>query len=142
MFTVKLLHLGFMALWVSGLFLLPRLYAAHAGAGEHADDHYFNRKAQLLYFWIMTPSAVLAVVMGTVLLFDGFSGAWLPAKLALVALLVLVHAYWGNLLQHLAHGKSRHRPWVFHLMVWVPLPLVMAIIALAAGKPQALPPIG
>ena len=139
MFYVKLLHLLFLGIWLGGFFLLPRMFAEHAARTPHADDHLFNRWAQLLFFWVMTPSAILAVAMGTVLLFSGFQGAWLPAKLGLVVLLVLTHVYWGNLLQHLAHGDSRHRPWVFHVMAWLPLPVVMAILALAAAKPQAWP---
>lgn len=142
MFAAKFLHLTFLLLWMSGLFLLPRLYAEHARLGGQSDDHYFNRKAQILYFWIMTPAAVLTVAMGGVLLFDGFSGAWLPVKLALVSVLVVVHVFWGNLLQHLAHGNSRHPSWLFHVLVWLPLPLVAAIVALAAGKPAVLPLLG
>ena len=140
MFYVKMLHLAALTAWIGGLLLLPRLFAAHAAqsAGQ-SHDRYFNLKAQVLYFRVVTPAAVLAVAMGTVLLFGGFSGAWLPLKLVLVAMLVLLHVYLGSLLQHLVHGDSRHPPFLFHLMVWAPLPLAGAIVALAAAKPQAWP---
>ena len=140
MFYVKMLHLGALAVWLGGLLLLPRLFAAHAAsAAGQAHDTYFNLKAQVLYFRVVTPAAVLTVAMGTVLLVAGFDGAWLPLKLVLVAGLVLLHVYLGSLLQHLVHGDSRHPPLVFHLMVWAPLPLAGAIVALAAAKPHSWP---
>lgn len=143
-FWIKFFHIAAMAVWFSGLFFLPRVFVAHPKDGEHAEEHArFNAIAKSLYFGVMTPAAVVTVFLGIVLiLVYGFSGAWLPAKLLLVTLAVLLHVYLGGMLVDMRRGQVRRHVMVCKLLNWTPLPLLLAIAALAAMKPGALPILG
>lgn len=148
-FWLKFFHIGAMAVWFTGLFFLPRLFIARVGANADADtgadadaQRGLNATGKTLYFGVMTPAAVITVVLGIVLIGYGFQGPWLPAKLALVALAVLVHLYFGQLLVDLSRGHARHSSAFYRVLNWVPLPLLIGIAALAAAKPGSLPPLG
>lgn len=141
-FWLKFFHIAAMAVWFTALFFIPRLFIAHAARGDEADTAHLNALGKTLYFVIMTPAAVVTVVLGTILIGYGFSGPWLPAKLALVALAVLLHLYFGQLLIDISRGRARHGPWLYRTLNWVPLVLFLGIAALAAAKPGALPPLG
>lgn len=149
-FWLKFFHIAAMAVWFTGLFLLPRLFIARLRADDaqrdaNADEETqarLNALGKSLYFGLMTPAAVLTVALGIGLIGYGFEGPWLPAKLALVALAVLLHLYFGQLLVDLSRGHTRHGRAFYRLLNWLPLPLLIAIAALAAAKPGALPPLG
>lgn len=134
-FWLKLLHIAAMAVWFTGLFLLPRLLVPSARGTRPAQPE----PARTLYFGVMTPAAVATIVLGILLLTRGFAGAWLPAKLALVCIAVLLHVYCGKLLLEQAQGHGKVTVWSW-LLAWAPLPLLLAITALAAAKPGTLPP--
>ena len=134
-FWLKLLHIAAMAVWFTGLFFLPRLLVESVRATE---DQARPALGRTLYFAIMTPGAVVTVVLGILLLTRGFEGAWLPAKLALVSIAVLLHVYYGKLLMQ-PRGAEGAAP-AHALLAWLPLPLLLAIAALAAAKPGTLPP--
>jgi len=91
---------------------------------------------------VATPAGVATVVFGTALLFQGFDGAWLPAKLGLVALAVLLHVYDGHLLYTVGRGHGPPGRFVLALLHGAPLLLLLAIAALAAAKPAVLAPPG
>lgn len=142
-FWLKFFHIVAIAVWFTGLFFLPRLFAArHRGEGD-ADQAYFNPVANALFFRLATPAAVIAVALGMALIAYGPSGAWLAMKLVLVSLAVLLHLYFGLLLYELGHGRDRHGPAFYRVTGWLPLLLLLAIAALTAAKPQTvgdLPP--
>jgi len=133
-FWLKFFHIAAMAVWFTGLFFLPRMFILRVQAGDAADLGEFQATGRTLYFGIMTPAAVITVTLGTVLLSFGFTGAWLPIKLILVALAVLLHLYLGQLL-HALSGRVRHGVMVYRMINWCPLLLLLAIAALAAAKP-------
>jgi len=139
-FWLKFFHITAMAVWFTGLFLLPRVFIASC----RTDPDYTQLKsiARTLYFGLMTPAAAITIVLGTVLLSFGFEGAWLPAKLVLVAGAVLLHVYYGQLVIYLARDAVPRRPWVYRVLNWSPLLLALCIVALAAFQPRALPPLG
>ena len=139
-FWLKFFHIAAMAVWFTGLFFLPRMFIVRVQAGDTADLGELQAMGKTLYFGIMTPAAVLTVTLGTVLLAYGFTGAWLPIKLSLVAMAVLLHLYLGQLLYDLGRGEVRHGVLVYRIINWSPLLLLLAIAALAAAKPLALVP--
>lgn len=138
--ALTLLHVSAMSVWLAGLFFLPRLCLAQA-RGPQAEQERMAGLAARLYRGVMTPAAILTVAFGLALIGWGFEGAWLPAKLLLVAATVLLHVYQGSLLAR-PGDVVRHRPLLYRLLGWAPLLLVLAIAALAAAKPRALPPLG
>lgn len=141
-FWWKFLHIAAMATWFTGLFLLPRLFIAGVQDEDGAGSARLNAIGKTLYFGVMTPGAIFTVVLGIVLLGYGFDGAWLPAKLALVTLAVLLHVYFGQLLLDLSAGRARHSPFFYGVLNWIPLFLLLGISALVAAKPRELPPLG
>lgn len=130
-----------MAVWFGGLLLLPPLLASRPQARGPAADHW-GATGKTLFFHLMTPAAVLTIVFGTALLGYGFDGAWLPAKLALVAIAVLLHVYFGMQLVALWKGRASPATLSQRLAGWVPALLLLLIAALAAAKPVRLPPLG
>lgn len=146
-FWLKFFHIAAMAVWFTGLFFLPGLFIASertSRSGEGRDDEppHLHAIGKALYFQIMTPAAVITVVLGIVLIAFGFQGPWLLAKLALVAVAVLLHLYFGQLLVDLSRGHTRHGIAFYRVLNWLPLPLLLCIAALAAVQPASLPPLG
>lgn len=141
-FWLTFAHIAAMAVWFAGLFLLPRLLIAHAHAGGAGGIDESRATGGMLYFHVMTPAAVITIVLGTALLAYGFEGAWLPAKLAIVTLVVLLHVYLGQLLLDSWTRQAAHTALFYRVLNWIPLVLLLGIAALAAAKPAALPPLG
>ncbi len=136
MLWIKALHIVFIVTWFAGLFYLPRLYVYHAMAEDGASIERFKIMERKLYFGIMTPSAVLAVVFGVWLwLGYDFSGGWLHAKLALVALLIAYHLWCGRLLRDFKHGRNRKSHVWFRWFNEFPVLLLLAIVILVVVKP-------
>lgn len=132
---LKLLHIAFVSFWLAGALYLPQLLRSFRKSDEDRDTERLITLARRLYFGIMTPSAIVAVILGAVLIFFGFEGGWLPVKLSLVLALVLFHLYCGRLLllqeKHaLSHGSA-----YLGALTLVPVPLFVAIVALAVTKP-------
>lgn len=142
-FWLKVVHIAAVMLWFTGLFLLPRLFINRVNAREATDHVRLNRIGKSLYFGVMTPAGVMAVLAGILLIVGyGFQGDWLPAKLGLVSLVVLLHVYFGQLLLDLGRGHTRHGNFFYAILNWSPLLLFLGIAALTAVKPGSLPPSG
>jgi putative membrane protein len=136
MLWLKALHLVFMVTWFAGLFYLPRLFVYHALSQDPLSRERFKVMERKLYWGIMTPGAVLTIVFGAWLwLGFGFSGTWLTAKLALVALLVAYHAWCGKLLLDLRAERSTKSHLWFRWFNEVPVVILFAIVFLAVFKP-------
>ena len=136
MLWLKSLHIVFMVTWFAGLFYLPRLFVYHALSQDPMSRERFKVMERKLYWGIMTPGAVLTVVFGAWLwLGFGFSGTWLTAKLALVALLVAYHSWCGKLMLDLRAERSTKSHLWFRWFNEVPVVILFAIVFLAVFKP-------
>ena len=133
--TLKALHIIFVVSWYGGLFYLPRMFVNLAMAETQVEKDRLNLMARKLYRF-MTPLGVLALAFGTWLwLGYGFAGAWLDAKLALVAVLVAYHLYCGHLVKRFAAGQN-HRSHVFYR--WfneLPVLILFIVVFLVVLKP-------
>ncbi len=142
-FWLKVLHILAMTIWFAGLFFLPRLFVARHRRELDSDDEYWNPVTNTLFFWIMTPAAIVTILAGMVLIAWNPYGAWLVIKLVVVALAVLMHLYFGLLLYELGQDRDRHGPFFYRLVGWVPLVFLLGIAALTGAKPSTvgdLPP--
>ena len=134
---LKLLHISAVILWCGALLYLPLAVAATGGAhhrrpvalGEPGDEI-----LRALFIWGATPAALLAIGSGTLIfVWQGTLGAWLLAKLALVALLVLGHASFGLFILRLERKEGARRAAL--AVGTLLLPLLLAIAWLVLAKP-------
>jgi len=137
MLWVKALHIVFVITWFAGLFYLPRLFVYHAMAEDAASRERFKIMERKLYRGIMTPSAVLAVALGTWLWLGWFRGAsgWLHAKIALVLLLIAYHLWCGALLRAFAAERNRRSHVWLRWFNEVPVVILIATVLLVVLKP-------
>ena len=136
MLWIKALHIIFMVTWFAALFYLPRLFVYHAMSDDAVSIERFKIMERKLFFGIMTPGALLTIVFGTWLWLDyGFSGGWLHAKLALVAVLVAYHGYCGKLLVDFKHDRNRHGHVFYRWLNEFPVILLFAVVILVVVKP-------
>jgi putative membrane protein len=136
MLWVKALHIVFVVTWFAGLFYLPRLFVYHAMAEDAVSRERFKVMERKLFWGIMTPSGALTLVFGTWLWLGwGFSGAWLQAKLALVAALVAYHLWCAKLmLDFRAERNTRSHVWLRWFNEF-PVLVLFAVVFLVVLKP-------
>ena len=137
MLLVKSLHLIFMVTWFAGLFYLPRLFVYHAQSSDRISIERFKVMERKLYWGIATPGGVLTLVFGLWLWLGWFQGAggWLHAKLALVAVLVVYHAWCGKLMLDLRNERNTKSHVWFRWFNEFPLVILVAVILLVVFKP-------
>ena len=136
MLWVKSLHIIFMVTWFAGLFYLPRLFVYHALSDDRASQERFKVMERKLYYGIMAPGAVLTILSGLWLwLGYGFSGGWLHAKLALVAVLVAYHLWCGKLLIDFKHDRNGKSHVWFRWFNEFPVLILFAAVILVVVKP-------
>ncbi|RMD70527.1 MAG: protoporphyrinogen oxidase HemJ [Gammaproteobacteria bacterium] len=140
MLWIKAFHIVFMVTWFAGLFYLPRLFVYHAMSADDISIERFKVMEKKLYYGIMTPGAVLTVLLGVWMLWayawEAYKGSgWLHAKLALVALLVLYHLYLGKLLRDFQRDRNRHGHAFYRVINELPALLLVGIVVLVVVKP-------
>jgi putative membrane protein len=134
---LKTLHIVFVVSWFAGLFYLPRIYVNLADVQDTATrERLLLMARKLLRF--MTGLAFLAVALGMVL-WGGYgvgrNAGWMHAKLVLVLGLIVYHAYCAVLYGRFADGgNTRSHVW-FRWFNEIPVLALLAIVALAVGKP-------
>ena len=135
---IKAFHIIFVTTWFAGLFYLPRLFVYHAMSEDTTSTARFKIMERKLFYGIMTPSAVLAILLGIWALYQMpgylFSN-WMIFKLILVGLLVIYHFSCGLIIKNFNEDKN------FHSHVWyrwfneAPVLALVAIVILAVIKP-------
>src|SRR5918996_650024 len=112
MLWIKAFHVVFMVTWFAGLFYLPRLFVYHALSDDATSTARFKIMERKLFWGIMTPSAILTVLLGLSLLIMNWpvyqSAGWMHAKLSLVVLLIFYHLWCGRLMLDFRHDRNRH----------------------------------
>jgi putative membrane protein len=134
---LKTLHIVFVISWFAGLFYLPRIFVNLADVEDPATrERLLLMARKLLKF--MTGLGFLAVAFGMVL-WGGYevgrNAGWMHAKLVLVLGLVAYHAYCAILYGQFAQGRNTRSHVWFRWFNEVPVLMLVAIVALAVGKP-------
>ena len=137
MLWIKSLHVVFVTAWFAGLFYLPRILVnlALENDGDAAAYARLITMARKLYRF-MTLLAVPALGFGLWLwLVYGIAGAWLHAKLALVAVLIGYHHACGSLLAKFEEKRNtRSHAW-FRWFNEIPVIVLLLVVILVVVKP-------
>ncbi len=133
----KSLHIIFVVTWFAGLFYIVRLFVYHAEADEKPEParsvliEQYKLMEWRLWYIITWPSMILALAFGIWMLFlvPGYLNmGFMHVKLALVALLVIYHAYCHFQFQKLQSGIISLSSTGFRLLNEAPTLLLIAIV--------------
>ena len=96
----------------------------------------FKIMERKLFWGIMTPSGILALVLGTWLwLGYGFDGGWLYTKLFLTLILIAYHAWCGKILFDFKHDRNTKSHVWYRWFNEFPVLILLAAIILVVLKP-------
>jgi protoporphyrinogen IX oxidase len=132
---IKAFHIIFVTSWFAGLFYLPRLFVNHAMETNTDALARLSLMEQKLYKF-MAPLALLALIFGVWLwLGYGITGAWLHAKLLLVAGLVAYHFYCGKIMCDFASGRNKRSHVWYRWFNEIPVIVLLLVVILVVVKP-------
>ncbi len=135
MLWIKAFHIIFVTSWFAGLFYLPRLFVNHAMETNPQALLRLELMEHKLYRFMM-PLAVLALFFGLWLwLGYGITGAWLQAKLVLVAGLVAYHFYCGKLMRDFQSGNNKRSHVWYRWFNEAPVIVLFIVVILVVVKP-------
>lgn len=139
MLWVKAFHLVAVVSWFAGLFYLPRLFVYHASSHDSVSIERFKIMERKLYRGIMTPAAIVAVLLGGWLV--SFSpeyylkAGWFHAKLTLVVLLLGYHHACGRLLKKFAEDRNTRSETFYRWFNEFPVVVLIGVAILVIVKP-------
>ncbi len=139
MLWFKALHIISVVCWFAGLFYLPRLFVYHALSHDEISNERFKIMERKLYRGIMTPSALLTVIFGGILI--GYNAAyymtvgWIHAKLFLVAVLLVFHLQCWQHLKNFRDDKNTKDHIYFRWFNEVPTFVLIVVVILVVVKP-------
>jgi protoporphyrinogen IX oxidase len=137
---LKAFHIIAMVTWFAGLFYLPRLFVYHSSCDDQVSKDRFKIMEHKLYYLIMTPGAIVTVVLGLWMIsIYGFEillkWHWLQVKLVFVALLLGYHDYCGRLIKDFANDNNQHSEKFYRMINEVPVIPLIIIIIMAVVRP-------
>lgn len=139
---IKALHIIAMVAWFAGLFYLPRLFVYHADAKDKISIERFKLMEYRLYYYIMTPAALLTLFFGFILFSSAAhyyaTATWMHLKLGLVTLLILFHLYCGKCLRDFKYDNNEHSTLFYRWLNEFPTLLLIAIVIIAEVHPFTL----
>ena len=137
MLWIKTFHIVLVASWFAGLFYLPRIFVNLAMETEPAAQRRLLTMARKL-FRFMTFIAVPALACGLwlwLVVGIGRGQGWIHAKVGVVVLLVLYHAYCGRLLHVFERGENHRSHRWYRFFNELPVLGLVAAVALVVIKP-------
>lgn len=142
MLWMKAFHIIAMVAWFSGIFYLPRLFVYHSEVPiqESAGQQRFKTMERRLFWGIMTPSALITLLLGVGLMHSmHFSfqhpPLWLAWKLGLVALLIGYHFYCGLLVRKFSLNQNCHSACFYRWFNEFPVLILVGTVCLVVLKP-------
>jgi len=137
MLWIKSLHIVLVASWFAGLFYLPRIFVNLAMETEPAATARLLVMARKL-FRFMTFIAVPALACGLWLFLVvgiGQGQGWMHAKLGIVVLIIIYHAYCGVLLRTFARGENKRSDKWYRMFNELPVLGLLGATLLVVVKP-------
>ncbi len=145
---LKALHIIFVVTWFAGLFYMPRLfiYATEAGTKPELEQQILREQffimMKRLWYGITWPSAVLTLILGVYVMFEGGwnralfdeAGRWLLVKLCFVVLLYVYHFSIHKIFRQEMRGEFRYSSQKLRMWNEVATVFLIAIVMLAVVK--------
>lgn len=132
-------HLIAVVCWFAGIFYLPRLFVYHADTQDAAGIERFKIMERKLYRGIMTPAAVVAVLLGGILLVDGWqfykTQGWMHAKLGLAVLLIGYHYFCYLYYKAFQKDENKKTGTFFRWFNEFPVFLLVGIVIMVIVRP-------
>ena len=145
---LKALHIIFVVTWFAGLFYMPRLFIYNTEANEKDEPvrtalhEQFAVMMKRLWFGITWPSAILTLILGLSVLFDGGwntilfteQARWLLVKLCFVLLLYVYHFSIHKIYKQQIKGVFKYSSQQLRIWNEVATIFLVAIVMLATVK--------
>lgn len=137
---LKAIHIIAAFAWMAGMFYLPRLYVYHAQVGPKTPQaELFKVMERRLLTVIMNPAMIVTVVLGLWLTYGAdavdWRAGWVHAKIALVVLLLLIHALLAKWRKDFEADVIPHSERFFRIINEAPTLLLIGIVLLVVVRP-------
>ena len=142
MLWVKAFHVMAVIAWFAGLFYLPRLFVYHCLAnaeGDKTGSERFKIMERKLYRGIMTPSMIVALVLGLWMLaerWDSYfhAATWMHIKLTLIILLIGYHHMCGAFVKTFAADANTRSDKFYRVFNELPVLVMVPVVILVILK--------
>jgi putative membrane protein len=145
---LKALHIIFIVTWFAGLFYFPRLFIYNTEANDkpaevkQALQQQFGIMMKRLWYGITWPSAILTLIFGSLVLWQGGwdkvlfdpAGKWLLIKLIFVVFLYIYHFTLHKIFREEMKGVFRYTSQQLRIWNEVATIFLIAIVMLATVK--------
>lgn len=135
---IEACHIVAVISWMAGMLYLPRLYVYHADVVANSETYSLLRiMERRLTFFIMTPAAVIAVLLGIVLavVSRAYLLTWFHVKSLLILMMLIIH---GCLIVHgyrFANCRNTRSSLYFKVLNETITILMIIIVIIATVKP-------
>jgi putative membrane protein len=145
---LKALHIIFIVTWFAGLFYMPRLFIYNVETLDKPEEvkvalqQQFAIMMKRLWYGITWPSAILTLILGTTVLYEGGwnniifleEGRWLLIKLCFVVFLYAYHFSLQIILKQQVKGVFNYTSQQLRLWNEVATVFLIAIVMLVVVK--------
>lgn len=136
MLWLKFLHIAGVCIWIAGLLCLAAMLLDHRNVRDQQDFARIRMGSRFVYMGLVSPAAFVAVGAGGALLFVADAlHPWMFLKLGAIALLVIAHINYGNLLTHLADEEAEGPTVRIYAITGIVAVSACAILWLVLAKP-------
>lgn len=145
---LKALHIIFIVTWFAGLFYMPRFFIYATEAGDKSEPEKTILRTQFavmmkrLWYGITWPSAILTLILGSYVMYEGNwyltvfeeGGRWLLLKLGFVVLLYLYQFSLQIILSQELRGEFKYTSHQLRMWNEIATVLLIAIVMLVVVK--------
>lgn len=134
----KAAHIIAVISWMAGMLYLPRLFVYHTRVqpGSEAYELFKIMEVKLLRI-IINPAMIVSWVLGGLMLYANpelMTEGWMHAKLTLLIVMQLAHAYMSRCRKAFVRGDNKHSEKFYRYFNEVPTVLMIGIVVLAVAK--------
>ena len=137
---IKALHVISVIAWMAAFLYLPRLFVYHADTPAGSDrSEMLKVMERRLLRGIMNPAMIATLVFGGLLLATPgvieWQDGWIHVKLALVAVLVVLHMFAARWRKDFEADRNRRPARFYRIMNEVPAVIMVLIVIMVIVRP-------